>query len=451
MRRKAWATVRAERAVVAGFCLGSPVASLLLVRSPLLISGFAAVASFMTFAITSPASFIASVAFLSAAVPKAGFLVGNLPVPLMMFVLLAGAFMLRQSGKSHGAGIRLIILSLLWLGYRLLALCLYGGTLTDIAALAGWYGLPLVLLMVGPAAGSLRGRTCYTWNRWLETGILMACLFGVLQKLAGLERTAVPGVTRAVGSDYSSKPLTFAGGSKIPSTYQNGNILGVVTGVFFLISALRVLSGRGSRRDHLIMAATATATLLSGSRTSVIGMALGLGVLMVRSGLRRQTIAIFALCTVVVGFTLYLSPALSDRLIGTSVSDPALAQRTVIWSHVLSSTSFPEFLTGGAEWANPSDSSNLADGFIGIVQQVGIIGLALLIGVFVVITKPPLLRKWRLLLLPLVVSLAADSAYLVFPTLFLPIARMFAPIDVFAESSRKRISNDGRRLSTSRI
>ena len=43
---------------------------------------------------------------------------------------------------------------------------------------------------------------------------LVACGFSVVQQLLGIEQTAVPGITRAVGVDYSAKPLLFAGAAR---------------------------------------------------------------------------------------------------------------------------------------------------------------------------------------------------------------------------------------------
>jgi len=423
-------TARPRHLLVAALYVGAPLTSLFVFNSPPLTLAVTFAASCVIAASAIPVAFIVLVAFLSAAVPKAGLIVGGLPLPLMMFALLASAFMLRwRVGQASRQGMRLALLALLWLVYRVLALILSGGAFRDVAALAGWYGLPLVLLTLGPPFGSLRLPTSGAWVRWLEAGVLFACGFSVVQLLLGIEETAIPGVTRAVGADYSRKPLLFEGGSKIPSSYQNGNILGVVTAVFFVISAQQMLRGHTTRRHVVIMVATAVATLLSGSRTAVIGLGLTLCVLIFRSGLRRQTVAIFGLCVVVAGTTLYLSPALSHRITGTTAADPALAVRTETWSRVLETDSLVDLVTGGSDWAHPSSPPGLAEGMVGAVQQVGLIGMGLFIGLFVVSTSPPHLRRWRILLLPLAISLAVDSAYLVFPTLFLPIARMFAPIE----------------------
>jgi hypothetical protein len=408
----------------------APVIGLLAAATPQVAGGLVAAVAVLTVAVASPLAFILTSALLTTAIPKAGFLVNGLPLPLMMFVLLLAALMLRAYAAPSGThGRRLAVAALAWLGFRLVATHLDGGSAADVLALAGWFGLPLLMLVVGPDLGAVRGDEGRRWVRRLETGVLVACGFSLVQQVWGIGTTTIPGVTRAVGADYSAKPLEFEGGSKIPSTYQNGNVLGVITAFFFLVAAERVLGGRGTRRDGLIMALTAVASVLSGSRTVVIGLALGLVVLIFRSGLNRRTIAVCMLVAAALVTVLQLSPALSARLAGTRASDPSLAVRTVVWEDILQNTSISELLVGGPVWAQHRLEPGLAEGVVGAVQQVGVVGMALFVGVLLSATNAPSVRRWRLLLIPVAVSFAVDSAYLVFPTMFIPLARMFAPLN----------------------
>ncbi|MCA1693238.1 MAG: hypothetical protein LC749_00110 [Actinobacteria bacterium] len=379
----------------------------------------------------SPLAFVMASAMLATAIPKAGFLLNGLPLPIMMFVLLFAAILLRQHGRASETerpGSRLASIGLAWLLYRLVALHLDGGSVADGLALAGWYGLPLVLLIGGPPPGALSNEYGPRWAGRLENGIVLACAFSLVQRIWGVTGTAIPGVTRAVGVDYSAKPLQFSGGSKIPSTYQNGNILGVITAFFFLIAAERILAGKARGRDRLVLIGTLVATLLSGSRTVVIGLAIGFVVLLLRSGLTRRTLVVLALAATALVGVLHLSPALSNRLIGTKASDPSLAVRAVVWKKVVHATPPIQLLVGGPVWAQHRQEPGLAEGMLGAFQQVGVVGMTIFVGVFFAATNPPHLRRWRIVLIPVGISLLVDSAYLVFPTLFIPLARMFAPL-----------------------
>lgn len=380
--------------------------------------------------VLNPLVVLGVVAVLITAVPKAGITFGAFPLPVMLLVLVGILPLLRRAARTRGSSevTSLAILALAWMAVRMVVMVLDGGTVTDLLALAGWYGLPLLLLVGGPVFGSLRGEAGRRWVRNMELGILIACAFGFLQWAFGVTRFALPGITQAFGADLTEKPIFFAGGSKIPSTYQNGNVLGVATAFFFLIAAERLLTGRGSRRDRVLLVATAVATILSGSRTAVLGLVLGLIVLVLRSRPSHRTIGVCLGAGLAFLAVLQFSPALSDRLLGTTAKDPNVTFRTDSWSTVIHSASLTELATGGSTWVEAFPDPGQVEGFVGAVQQVGLIGMALFLGVFVVATRQPGLRRWRLLLIPVAFSLGVDSAYLVFPTLFIPVVRMFAPL-----------------------
>lgn len=413
--------------------IGLPALGVLAYASPMAAAGVTGlVTSGIAYTLAQPLTTVTVTAFLVAAVPKAGVNVGAFPVPAMLFVLFAALPILRRSvaraaRPAHPVGM-LAFLALAWLGCRMAMMFFASGNIGALLALAGWYGLPIVLVVAGPAFGALRGEPGWRWATWMEVGVAAACAFSVLQQLVGIDSTVVPGITRSVGADYTRKPIQFAGGSKIPSTYQNGNILGVVTAFFFLVAANRFIGGRRSGRDKLVLALTAVATVLSGSRTVVIGMVIGLVVLVLRSRVSHRTMGVWIVLGASTLAILQFSPSLADRLMGTRANDPALEVRSVVWSDVLARAPVSELLFGGPTWVQEYPDPGLAEGMVGAVQQVGIVGMVLFVGVILVATSDPKLQRWRIMLIPVAISLSVDSAYLVFPTLFLPVARMFAPL-----------------------
>ncbi len=414
-------------AAAGGLVLGVPVA-----LAPALGVGSAALVCVAIWMFVAPTTFLAATAFLMAAVPKAGWRVNEFPFPVLMIPLFAAAFALRARtpGRHLLASTvetMLVVFAGAWLCLRLLVLKGAGIPASALLALIGWYALPLALLVIGPRLGSVRGSLGRLWGRAIEAGVLFACFFAVIQRIFGLERTAVPGVTIAWGDSYENKPLIFGpAGIKTPSTYQNGNLLGVVTGIFFLVAVDRILRGTAHRRDYVLATATAVASLLSGSRTVVVGIFVGFVLLVLRSRVTGRTVKVVAIPALVLLLVLQVAPSFSQRYSLRGSTD-ITAGRARQWSTLLETTSPTEAILGSSDWTE--GAANLAEGMFGIVQQVGLVGVALVGGLFWLATAPSHARRWRLLLIPLAVSVLIDSAYYAFPTLFLPIARMFAPPD----------------------
>ncbi len=411
-----------------GLVLGAPLA-----LAPALGVGLAAIVSVGIWMFVAPTSFLAATGFLVAAVPKAGWRINEFPFPVLMIPLFGAAFVLRSRGERSGfitdsTQTALVGIAALWLAVRLVVLRNAGIPTSAQLALVGWYALPLALLVIGPRLGSVRGFTGRLWAGALEAGVLFACGFAVMQRVFGLEETAIEGVTISLGDSYENKPLLFGeGGIKTPSTYQNGNILGVITGVFFLIAVDRMLRGTARPRDYVMATATAVASFLSGSRTVVLGVFIGFVLLVLRSRVTGRTVKAVAVPALVLVVVLQVIPTFAARYSFRPTSGDITAGRAQQWSALLESSTPTELLVGSTDWLE--GGRGLAEGVFGIVQQVGLVGVVLVGGVLWIATSGPSVRRWRLLLIPLFVSVCIDSAYYSFPTLFLPVARMFAPLD----------------------
>lgn len=168
------------------------------------------------------------------------------------------------------------------------------------------------------------------------------------------------------------------------------------------------------------------ASLLSGSRTVVLGIFVGFVLLVLKSRVTGRTVKVVAIPALVLLVVLQVAPSFSQRY-SFSASTDITAGRAQQWSALLKTTSPTELLLGSTEWTE--GAANLAEGMFGILQQVGLVGAGLVIGLVWAATAQPHARRWRLLLIPLAVSVLIDSAYYAFPTMFLPFARMFAPPD----------------------
>jgi hypothetical protein len=116
----------------------------------------------------------------------------------------------------------------------------------------------------------------------------------------------------------------------------------------------------------------------------------------------------------VVAVALKLEPAIADRLSWSSLTNFAGAGRTAAWRQTLSSMSPGDVIFGQA---GVGSSVELAEGWVGQLQQIGVVGWVCL-GLFWVQTFRKFDRRWSLAVgVTVVTILTIDSSYLDFPTL----------------------------------
>lgn len=398
--------------------------------------------------IVAPAALLATLGFLAAAIPKAGIKLGEFPVPALFFGLMAAAVGLLWLNRGHmspmpNSVILVTTTAVAWLLIRCLWLAGSGVPPVQIISVAAWYIPPILLL----AAASKRWsgavpRPRALWSLGLAVGILAASIFALVQLVGGVRETAVPGVTIAFNDSYDEKPLLIGQGgttvSKIPSTYQNGNVLGVVTGFFLVYGAVGIVGGSRRSLDWLLIVLPGAATVLSGSRTAVLGVLAGVLAIVIMKGMALRKLALLFGVVLVLLAALASQPRLLQRFSLASLVDPRAAGRTAQWVELAEEHAAWEFIAGPVGWHEASTRLGLTEGLPGAAQQVGLIGVALFVGVFVTVTSHAGLRIWRIPLVVTAVAFAIDSSYLVFPTLFLPAALMLGPAP--KESPKRQLS-----------
>lgn len=392
---------------------------------------------------------------LVAAIPKSGVRLEQLPLPIMLLALGVALLVLndRRATRLRPQVISVLILLVLWMSARLFLIVWAGGSLAQIVALVAWSVLPAAVLAfasrrpVTATGHQLRRR----WGFALEVGVMIACIFGLVQALGGIEATKISGITIAAGDSYASKYVDILAGdsdpfSKIPSTYHNGNIFGVVTGFFFVTAASRAAANGASRWDIVLLGLTGTATLLAASRSVLL--AVGLAVLvggLGRASLRRK-IGIGAGAGLIAAVGLLMQPGLAERFSLSSLMDSTGAGRTERWADVVEVNGF-HLVLGTTDWV----TGTVSEGAVGAAQQIGVIGIGLTVLLAARVTCPANMREWRLPLVVVAGCFVLDSSYLVFPTLFIPFARMWSPFETRGQSSTRQRTNQitsGRRDSS---
>jgi hypothetical protein len=398
------------------------------VRAPILTIAAFALIGFGTWAVFKPFDAACTLAFLTAAFPKAGVKVGGFPFPIFLFGLLVAVVLLRTVFRSErrkeGTVVVLVMLSA-WLAWRISIYYQFG--VAQIAAFVAWSVMPIAVLAL---VGSLKD-VPVRFRRSIEWGFLLSVVYAAIQFATSVDAVSVPGLTYALGDDLTQKnnviyATTGADFSKIPSTYQNGNIYGLVAAVLLVMALRRLLERRGTRLDAALVVGGAFAIAVSGSRMAIVAGAVALAVLMLgRGGLGRKVGALVALAGVA-ALAVTLQPGLLERYSVTSLVESGGAGRSVLWRSVMERLTTTQWLIG------TNDQSPI-EGWPGLVTQLGLIGIVLLaLGYWVLAANR---REWWPVAVVLVVGAFFDSAYLLFPTWFLPAALLTVPDRVALQES----------------
>lgn len=398
--------------LLVGGAAATSLVTLLAMVSPAL--GLAAIVllGFTMWAAYRPYAAACALAFLSAAFPKAGIKVADFPLPVFL-VGLAVALVLagvRQQRTVHSVPTTLLVgLYLVFVAVKTLTfLQLSVGT---AAAFAAWTIGPVVLLYLATQTR----RDDRRFQTWMERGFLLAVAYGLVQLFAGVEETAVPGLTHALGDDLTQKNNVIYASvgedySKIPSSYQNGNIFGLVAATFFAMALARVANRSGRAGDFLLLGGSALAIALSGSRTAIVAAGVGAVVVLFRGGHVGRKVLAVAVLLGVAFVVIRVQPGLAERYSLDNLLASGGAGRSDMWQRAIATHPLVHFVLGA-----PIDPQ--VEGGVGMLLRIGLVGVALLVAcVAVLLRRMPTLRLPALVLL---VGAVLDSSYLLFPTWFL--------------------------------
>ncbi len=263
-----------------------------------------------------------------------------------------------------------------------------------------------------------------------------ATLFGVCQFFLGLNFLRVNGVTIAWGDSYESKNLnifesSFSVGTKIPSTFQGGNIWGQCSALILIwVVVFKMWKSFNSRiLQFASVFSPCIAVFLSFSRTAVVTSLLCLGLYFLRDRKWFIKIAVYILAI----FFLF---SFSSRISGQRYSIESFsnsAGRSSQWKEGLSRYSVGDWLFGRS--TTLAESSFSMEGLLGLFSQVGIVGFSLILLLWLKIFN----GKYVWLGIGMLVCLILDSTYLTPPLLLIPsILKMVNLQVVYAAKSKPR-------------
>ncbi len=361
-------------------------------------------------------SLLSIVAVLTFLFPKAGFNLNGIPLTLnlMMVILLVSLTLFRHSHQVTQVQLRVLSILGPWT-----LLCFFRSTpLIESRTLR--YGLIYWCLIV-----PIFWITVECINRSgksISPKIAIYCsfaatLFGIGQFLWGLNFLKVKGITIAWGDSYERKNLNIfnandAIGTKIPSTFQGGNIWGQCSSLMLVwIIVFQVWRVFNSR---LLQIATvlspSIAVFLSFSRTAVVASVISLTFFFLREQKKFLRFILFLIFVFVVVST--SSKFSLGRYSLDSFTNSA--GRTLQWSTGFSNYSVSDWLFG----RNGSQLSSFVEmeGFFGLLGQVGIVGFFLLLFLWLNIFN----GYFRWLGLAILICIILDSTYVSPPLLLIP-------------------------------
>lgn len=219
-------------------------------------------------------------------IPKAGFKFNDIPITigniLFAFLVVINIISILKEKFSFneiiiGGGI------VYWLLRFLICLCSNYNNTDNLIAY-------FTTLVIYPAMYFIIKRYFITQNQvdkiiaLIDKCLFIVMIYAIIQFIFGIENTAIPGITvnytdyiRSPDSWWLDKANGFLGGSKIFSTYQNGNIFGLALLLLFPISYRS--TNKYSRFKLLLFI---ICCFLSGSRSTIIGCILYLIIIVVR-------------------------------------------------------------------------------------------------------------------------------------------------------------------------
>ena len=333
--------------------------------------------------------------FFSFCFPKAGSLVGSIPITVALLLLAFYVFLNFQ----HVVHV-VLVKKVLGCPYLILILIFlisifmnYGvGIFTMKMAEGVLYIISPLAVVVGWKSNKKETIKCIYYS------VFIVSLFALIQFLWGIEKTKIPGLTIMLGDSYSNKTIGYGQSGveaiKMPSTYQVGNAMGI-----FLIQMLPIvvwdtieghISDLKKEFSGITIFFGVIAVFLSGSRSAIVSTLIVVTPILY-SLVKRMTKKQFVLFTFLVILAMFifgefdriLKLGMIDRFynryiretfFGTS-GNAGTAGRTNQWSSFfykifdLSILEWIRFLFCGLNWNNPRN----VEGILYVMSYYGVI------------------------------------------------------------------------------
>ncbi|WP_010630807.1 O-antigen ligase family protein [Sporolactobacillus vineae] len=327
--------------------------------------------------------------FMTFAFPKAGAQIG-VPLTIAMFLFLFALL------KCHDQVIPgFMQIKGLAFSYLLFVSAVLVSLLFNLGNFPVFQLATVMVVIASPLAlGIGRSINPQVALKLLAVSLVIVGGYALIQRIAGIVHTAVPGVTYTLGQNLADKPIGYgmaASGEaqKMPSTYQNGN----GAGLFYAMSIPILLSWLPLSIKQKVLKVVSifigcVGLILSGSRSIMIPFVFSLIFLLVfvknRLGYRHQMLFFSSLMFFTAIGVVYVLRTdnqflqqLYLRYIDQTLSDPTAAGRTSQFVsafaqvNALNGFDFLRFLCVGLPW----DQIDSLEGIVSTLFNYGLFGL----------------------------------------------------------------------------
>ncbi len=326
-------------------------------------------------------------------VPKAGVKVGDVPVTagtiVCVLALIVGLFAFLAGRRINFTPVTTLIMVLSgYMGVRSLIDWMLGEVRIEYV-----WGLvvgPMLFVLVSNALTT--SREIEIAVKILVVGFVLVTAYAVLQYILGVNAVAIPGITvnltdYQTGAEwYLQKHNRVGSGSKLFSTYQNGNLLGVNLLLIFPV-VYEVVRRQWKLPALVAFVAVAMLTL---SRSAWLGVAayLAFRFVFTKSATAAAAAArIFAgIALIIAGAALFGAfPQVTDRLFGSNVDYlTRLSGRTPRLTQLIESTiTNPIAVFFGPQGISEYEGGAYEITYAAVYLAGGLIALALLVAILV--------------------------------------------------------------------
>lgn len=342
--------------------------------------------------------------FVTMAFPKAGVLIGTVPVTLSTLLFAAVVVVYRKQLLCFFEQYRA------FLPFYLLFCALALWILVYNKGNSAYY-ITITLVLIGSplALGVGFASRPQAALRILAFSLFIVGLYAIIQWIFGIDRTSVQGVTLALGDAIDRKPIGYGfdgrDALKMPTTYQNGN----EAGIFYLLALPVAMTWKPvAMEDRLIKTGGcvfgAAGLLLCGSRSAIVPFLVILPFLLLYMGrhmsYRAQLIFCAALFT---AFLLGVAFAASSkggvvayafqRYVLQTAQDPSASGRTnqyaVLYGtiHGLGNARYLQFLALGQPWS----AATYVEGVLFVLDLFGLPAFLLFLAMLIL----PIVKLFR--------------------------------------------------------